>query len=131
MFELRACKPDHVAAVRVQDAQREEHRLAIEHGTLAVVERGLSFAGFVNGRCVGAAGVVDGYAWAALSPEVGPYMVTVTRLAKRVLAVQPYRILRTTVRRDFTAGHRWIKHLGFVLQCRQDDGYDLYVRECG
>jgi hypothetical protein len=101
-----------------------------------------SYAGIVDGEVLIIAGVTMVYAhigtsWAILPKGSEKNMVALTRIVKKVLDEHPAKRIETTVRRDFDAGHRWVKMLGFRNETPETgmknygvDGmtYDLYAR---
>ncbi len=54
-------------------------------------------------------------AWAYIGRHAAPHILTVTRYARRALAVVSGRI-ETTVRADFAEGQHWARILGFEVE---------------
>jgi hypothetical protein len=103
------------------------------------MERNNSWTGVVDGRPVACAGFMPQWpgrtiAWAYLNANSGPHMLFVTRAVRKALDKVKGRI-EFAVRRDFDAGHRWARLLGFdvetyVMKAYGPDGEDVtsYVR---
>ena len=53
--------------------------------------------------------------WAFLNAHTGKHMLAATRCAHQVMNTAKGRI-ELTVRRDFAAGHRWARMLGFDIE---------------
>jgi hypothetical protein len=78
------------------------------------------------------------WAWALLNGLTRKHMTPITRYARQVLGTCPGGRLEISVRKDFQAGHRWARLLGFHIETpllRQfgPDGADHvgYVRFIG
>lgn len=112
--------PQHLPAIRVQDAQQPEiagQELTIGHG----VELAKSFAwsAMRGDTVVAAAGLVEqcsshATAWALISGEIGVgELREVGEAIRRALACDAYLRVDTMVRSDFARGRSWALRLGF------------------
>lgn len=129
----RLCLPSDIAAVQAQPEQQAEHAIMIGQAPILAC---FSFASsfWHDDVCIGCLGVAgtplgSGYAWAILSAASGRSMAGITRHAERVLRRAPYRRIQTTVLCDFTAGHRWMRHLGFTIEAERMRCYDSAERD--
>lgn len=132
--------PQHLAALELQAAQAVLAPLLAAPGYAeTLIAAGPAFAGLVDGRVVGCAGVVRlsshrGHAWALLGRVPPKRFAAVHKAIARFLDRQALRRLETAVDSDFAAGHRWAGMLGFVREGRMRayglDGRDadLYAR---
>lgn len=73
--------------------------------------------------------------WAILSKDIGPHLLSMTRIARSVLSSLPYKRMEMDVACEFEQGHRWARMLGFTLEAERlrhyrIDGGDsaLYAR---
>lgn len=136
----RACLPADIAAVQAQPEQADDHALMIGVAPALADRFALSF--WQDGKCIGCIGVVGsliphvGQAWAMFSKDAGPHMLAITRHAKDLLDLVPYKRVQTTALCGFQPANRWlIRQLGFsieafVMQCYDSAGRDhaLYAR---
>lgn len=94
-----------------------EHAAALEAD-------GLAWSGLVDGRLVGAAGVVEmsprrGFGWCLFGAIPWRTWPQITETTDHVLSVAHrfgLRRIETTVIEGFAAGHRWVRRLGFELE---------------
>lgn len=135
----RPCQPRDIAAVKAQPEQQAEHAIMIGQAPLLADSFALSF--WDADRCLGCIGVApmtlgSGHAWAILSEAAGPHMLAITRYARDLLDIVPYRRVQTTALCGFQPANRWlVRFLGFsveafVMRCYDIDGRDhaLYAR---
>jgi len=119
-------EPDHLAGLKLQAAQtyfQENVRDPAYRRHLKVA--GLSWSGEVNGRVVGAAGVLPqasgrAIVWALFSRDI-PFKgwLPITRFVKKVLADAHgagIRRIEAIVDPAHGAGVRWAERLGFVCE---------------
>lgn len=88
--------------------------------TLDQLERGLSWTGVVDGAPVICAGMMQQWkgrhtAWAYVARGTLPHMAWITEETRKRIAAVPGRV-EFTVRKDFRAGQRWAKALGFEVE---------------
>lgn len=123
-------KPDHLARLRVQTAQITEIGLITAPIAEALAARGAwTFADGEEVICCG--GIVEHQGvwvlWSAVSAEVGTRLISLTRIAKRYLALNSMRI-ETGVRIGFSPGCRWAELLGFKVDGFDGPEHHRYVR---
>lgn len=129
-FRIVAFKPEHLADLRLQDAQREfQSRLGDADYGAALAQVGNAFTGMVDGRVVGCAGAYEiwpgrAVVWALLSDECGPHFKAIHRAVQGFFLATSWRRVEAVVRAGFPAGHRWIRLLGF--RCETPDGMPGY-----
>jgi hypothetical protein len=129
-------EPFHVAhldAMALQPHQRA-WRAGLSGSSLGwLAEPGDAWTGFVDGRPVACAGLLDlgggrAEAWALCGVEAGRVMVPLTRALGRGLAASAFRYVQAHTARDFAPARRWVALLGFrfaaVLPRYCDDGGD-------
>lgn len=131
MITFSQFRAEHLSAVVPQKLLAYEAKVAVEHAqTLA---SGVAFSGWVDGKCVGAAGfyiIWGGRAtcWAVLSSKVGPHLGDISRFVRRVLAhyedAGVVNRFEATVNSDFEDGLRWARVLGF--SCETPGGMRKY-----
>lgn len=98
-----------------------------------------SWAVLAGDEIIACAGLVEiwpgrAYAWSILSEGCGAYFRRLHGMVRTVLERTPYRRIEATVDAGFTAGHRWMRLLGFeaegTLRAYNPDGTDavMYAR---
>ena len=132
--------PGHAQLIRLQPEQWQEVGPSVADAhALKLYQGGPGLTAFSDDAPLAAAGLVEVHphyatAWALLGVEAGAAMLPITRAIERVLCEGVYARVDTTVRADFTAGHRWAWMLGFKrlgrLRRWGADGsdFDLYER---
>jgi len=130
---------EHLMALRAQEAQAYV-REYMSDKYAKDLENTLSWAGIADGRVIGCFGVCEMWThrallWAFLDQSAGRHLVSIHRAVKRFLEVAPYRRIEAEVDCEFEAGHRWLRMLGFEMECERMrcyrvDGGDsaLYAR---
>lgn len=134
MMEFRACRPDDIRSLEVQPEQRLGQEYVIANGLVDAAATGLSYSGWLDGRCIAVGGLVPqwdghGVAWLMASLDAGPEMLRLTRFTRGLFAVSPYRRISVTVACDFPAAHRWARLLGMALECERMVAYDPFGRD--
>ena len=109
-------QPGHLARMRAQSAQMAE----VNAESLSS-PYGLAWSAFDGEEVISCAGVVEvwrgrAYAWALLSENAGPHLLTLTRVIRSRLASLPYRRVEMAVDAGFDAGCRWARMLGVRLE---------------
>lgn len=135
----RACQPGDITAVLAQPEQQAEHGTMIGQAPILATSFALSF--WQDETCIGCIGIApmtlgSGHAWAILSKAAGPHMLAITRYAKDLIELVPYRRIQTTAICGFAPANRWlVRQLGFsieafVMRCYDNAGRDhaLYAR---
>jgi hypothetical protein len=99
-----------------------------------------AFTGLSRGRVVICGGVVEywkdrGEAWAFIGRDCRDEFLSIHKTAVALLSDCPLRRIEAAVDRDFRAGHRWARALGFELEApilkhyRPDGGHmSLYAK---
>lgn len=93
-----------------------------------------AFAAEVDGETVAAAGLLEYWshraeAWAFFDPQCRKHFLAVHNAVKRFLQIAPVRRIEAIVERDFSAGHRWIKSLGFELEAECLRSYTIECKD--
>lgn len=99
-----------------------------DKATLALLEKHNTWTGVVDGSPIAVAGTMQLWsgrhmAWAHMSLDTGPHMVWITKETLTRLEQIRGRI-ELTVLKDFAAGHRWAKLLGFEVESPLMRGYN-------
>lgn len=120
-MEFRPFKKGHLRFLMPQSVQRHEHAVMLTSNVGDVLEDNFALSAWDYSTCVAAAGVVPVFghraiAWAMLSEDAGPHMLSVVRKIKSTFPILPYRRIEMTVRADFDAGHRLALLLGMKLE---------------
>jgi hypothetical protein len=134
MFEVTPFKAEHLAVIKLQDMQAHlSNWVTLEQG------RGLeeypSYTAFVDGKPIGAAGVIHMWAgramaWAFISKVAPHIFLKGHRVVKRFLDGCHVRRIEMTVDCDFPEAHRWAKMLGFEMECERMKFYSPDGRDC-
>jgi len=138
---FRKCLPDHLAYIKVQDAQLNEQTVMLNTEYASVATSHVALSAWRGNECLGAAGFVPIFAtraiaWALLSRNIGYDMPTITKKIRKVIALDPTPRIEMTVDARFEAGHRWARLIGMSLEtpeplrCHGANGEDemMYAR---
>lgn len=130
-----SCEAAHIIGLQPQPEQ------SIELQNVHDRADGMSKCGFAfsfwtdNDVCVGCVGVAElwtgcGQGWALFSKEAGPHMLAITRFWQHMLDnVIPFRRVQATAVLGFEAADRWLKILGFRVECKRMKRYDWAGRD--
>lgn len=126
------------------DLDQEDGRAYLSmHVTPALaagMENDQTFTGLADGRVVAVGGIADlcpgrAMMWSYMGLTAGKHMVSITKVARRLIDTVTVARLEADVDVDFAPGHRWLKMLGFELETPRmrkyrPDGGDMakYVR---
>ena len=110
----------HVAQLTLQPRQAREVAF-LEADMLKLLEGPLAYTAALEGHPVACCGIQMrefgiGTLWSFLGDDAGPYMTTLTRAGRRLMAIADLRRIEATTPVDFLAGCRWLKVLGFQLE---------------
>jgi RimJ/RimL family protein N-acetyltransferase len=61
--------------------------------------------------------------WSFLDHRAGRHFISLHRSVSRLLEILPYRRIEAECDCDFSAGHRWLKKLGFKLEAPRMRAY--------
>lgn len=127
MIEVRDFEPAHLALITPQPGQQIE----VNADSLAGFF-GRGWTGFVGDRVVVCAGLIDvwpgrAYAWALLSADAGPHLLSITREIRSRLAATPCRRIEMAVDASFEPGRRWAVRLGFRLENPEGEPMRAYL----
>ena len=117
-IEYRPCKQEHLALIRPQEHDRSLLASYMSPEFKDMLEGSFAVSAWVDGKPVGAAGVIPlhgdcALAWAMLGADAGPHLRGITRAVRKALDISPYQRIEMRVLYDFEEGHRWAKLLGF------------------
>ena len=103
-------------------------------------EMGGNYAVFDDDRLLCVGGLVErhpgcGYAWSILTEQWKKYVLPISRLVRQRLNEADFHRIEATVEHGFVEGQRWMRTLGFQLECPrmrkwspEGDDYALYAR---
>jgi hypothetical protein len=120
-------KAEHMRALKLQSAQLcNLNWMPLDQAEQ--IEQFTAFTALDGDEVLVCAGVLElwagrGAAWAFLADGVGHRMVAVHRAVRRYFDVLGFRRLEAEVAADFPQGHRWMRLLGFELECPRMRGY--------
>lgn len=134
--------PEHLRAIELQDAQRMfSSELSSDEYVAALAASEYAYAFFSGDRLVCCAGCIEMWPgramlWALMSKDAGPSMTGLFRAGRGFIAGAKWRRIEALVDDGFSAGHRFVRMLGFELETprpmqayRQDGrGCFLYAR---
>lgn len=128
MIEFRRFYAEHLGAFR-----------AVEGGVVGPeaaynFEGDWSFSGFAGGECVGCAGLHQYWpgramVWAFLSERARLHMLPIVKFAKSIIEAHPAHRIEAAVRVDFAAGQKFVRALGFGVECDRMRKYDPEGRD--
>lgn len=120
MLRAEVFQPFHITLIRAQPYQAAELGEVLVHNHDRYRPQGLAFTGRDEhtGEVMVCGGVVPAYAhlgflWALVSADAGPHLLQIHRAARRLLEMTRQTRIEASVRKDFEAGCRWLKILGF------------------
>ena len=122
MLRYTSCHPEHVKFVHVQAMQASDKPAMRTAEAAAVIEQSrMSLSAWAGNECMGVAGVYDVHpgramAWALLSCNIGPHMLSVTRKVRFVLNSINVKRIECLVPYEFAAAHRFARMVGFELE---------------
>ena len=133
--------PAHLKGFDVHDdlAHIREYLQDDSYGDL-LASMDMSYSAIVDGNVIAIAGFYPAgkgrfLAWTLMSKDTGKYMLRATREVLQIINGMDYRRIETPVKRDFLAGHKWMRLLGFENETpngmrNYEDGmtFDLYAR---
>lgn len=130
-------KPEHALRIRVQKAQQE---VVLTPEYAQSLAQGPAMTGLVGDDpmfCIGKQMIWEGrwIVWGLLSEDAHEHMLAITRIARRMVALQRGRH-EMIVRTGFKQGDRWARILGFTWHHHEErflpNGKDaeIYVRHC-
>ncbi len=132
-------KAEHLLALQVQPGQLGTAGFITPEYARALEDEN-AFTLLVDGQALAVGGVKEiwpgrAFVWSWIDRRAGAHFAAVHHAAKQILAAAPYRRIEADVPCGFTAGHRWLRLLGFHLEAAcmmayQPDGADcsLYAR---
>lgn len=120
-MEFRPFRAGHLEFFTPQPAQRGEYNALLRSGEVHALEGPMSLSGWVEHRCVGAAGLIHvrphrAAAWMILSQSASRYMLPIVKKIKRVAEASPYKRIELTVAEGFEEGERFAALLGAVCE---------------
>jgi hypothetical protein len=111
----------HMARIKLQEAQVcNIGWMAPQHAKL--LENETAFTLLDGDEVLLVGGIIQawegrGIAWCFLAHNIGPRFTAVHRHVKRYFELQDFARLEAQVQMYFTQAHRWMKMLGFELEC--------------
>lgn len=111
----------HLRYLRPQPAQAGHHVALLRSGQAHQLEDFPSLSAWHGNRCLGVAGLIPVHprramAWAILSEDLGPYMLSVTRKIQRVVKASGYARVEVHVTDGHDEGHKFARLLGARLE---------------
>jgi hypothetical protein len=133
-MEIVSFKAEHLTDLAAQPAQAQMSD-KITPQTAAYLEGQSSFTALVDGRPIGAAGVLPQWehralAWAYLSVIPPRQFLLVHRAVEAFLESCYVPRLEMTVDCEFEQGHRWARLLGFTCEAERMARYTPEGRDC-
>lgn len=107
----------HLDLMTPQAAQKDEYGVLVLSGQAVQLEGPEALSAWVEGRCIGAAGLIAlrphrALAWMLLSAEARSHMLPVVRKVRRVVRLSRFKRVEITVKADFTDGDRFARLIG-------------------
>lgn len=135
MIHFRPAVDSDVPLIEAQIQQQIDKDLMMRPALSYAVGRTMAFAGVVDDRPIGIAGVIPKWsgtlsAWALFSPACGPYMLPIVRFVRHVFDTLPQKRIEAAVLYDFANGHKLARQLGFKLEAVRMRCYDPAGRDC-
>jgi RimJ/RimL family protein N-acetyltransferase len=133
MMEIVPLKREHLKQILIQN-----HQIGFDELLTPMTKRVLERDGFTaieDDEVIACAGVSKvapnrAIAWAYVSRDAGPRMLKVTRAMMRYLEITPYRRIEADVDCDFEEAHRWVRMMGFELECERRRAFTPEGRDC-
>lgn len=137
---LEPFEPRHLTEIQMQPVQAQSWA---RYGSVQYAEeiaRGvLAYSVRADGVLMGCGGIKEqtpeiGHLWSFISVNAGPHLISMHRIARRMIEVSGKRVMVATSEKSFLNGCRWLQMLGFMaieaLPGYGIDGSDhiLYMR---
>lgn len=137
MIEIVSLVAEHVIQLKDRGALHYLSDYVNPDRLIALEQMPHSFSALAppDGRVVACAGVIQqgwpgrAEAWAFFDPNIGKHFISVHRAVNRFFEATEIRRIEAVVDRDFEAGHRWIKMLGFQLEAEKLRKYTVDGRD--
>lgn len=102
-------------------------RMPVDTELLMALEKQNSWTVVLDGNPLACGGTIQHWngrhmAWVCLTVKTGPHMGFITRAVRKALSRVQGRI-EMSVRKDFEAGHRWARMLGFRVETPLMEAY--------
>jgi len=132
-------RAEHLKQLQAQDAQSYLGQY-MDDRYARQLEFTMSVSAFSGEQIIGCFGLCElwknrALVWAYVDRNAGRHMVALHRATRNYLDMAPYRRIEAEVDCEFEAGHRWVRMLGFEMECERMrcyrvDGGDsaLYAR---
>lgn len=120
-------KAEHMRALKLQSAQLACVGWApADHAEM--LEQFTAYTALDGDEVLICAGVIEmwkgrGAAWAFIAENLGARMVAVHRAVRNYFDLLDFRRIEAEVLLDFPQGHRWVRMLGFELECPRMRSY--------
>lgn len=141
MIEVVRYKPEFHEVLMEQEATKYFKPYFTREHMETITKHNYAFSVLTpEGKPLLCAGLIDCWdgraqAWAVLDQKCKEYFLPMHNAVKRFLEVCPVKRIEATVRKDFKAGHRWARLLGFELETEtmkhftpEGDTASMYVR---
>ena len=125
-YELHKLEPGHLESIVCRPNQVDDYVYVLSLGLDSVIELGLGFTGFRDGKIIACSGIIPHWrgraqAWAFYGGDITLRdYAWIFRETKKFLDMAQenslYRRVESTVRLNFPEGHRFIRRLGFELE---------------
>lgn len=135
MIKVIPLKASHVQALKQQGSLTYLTDRVTDDKLLLLEQQPYSFTVLgSSGEILACAGIIEfwegrGEAWAFFAKSIGAQFLQVHRAVKRFIDAVPMIRIEATVDYDFLAGHKWIRLLGFELECRRMEKYGVGGRD--
>lgn len=139
MFEIVAYRPEHLAALRLQEAQAFLGDFLSDEKMAQGIAGPWSYTGLLDGVPVGVAGLSEKWpgvatAWALFAPDIPKSAwLAITRKCRAVVDACGFKRIEAAVREDHVQGHRFAKALRFspsaLMRRWGPDGRDYRLYE--
>ena len=127
MIQVVPYEAKHALALDLQMNQQSTARfITLEYAKS--LESPYSYTVLLDGAPIAVGGVVKlwenrGFVWSMMDQCAGPHFVTITKVAKKALALAPYRRIEADTPCNFAQGHRWLLMLGFQQEAERMRAY--------
>jgi hypothetical protein len=120
-MRIEAFRPEHLDRLQLQPAQAYFEQQFSQPGYASMLSNGPAFTALDGDVVLGCGGAAELWGdracvWSLLSDRAGPHMMAITRAVRGFILQLPYRRIEALVDREFEAGHRWARLLGFECE---------------
>ena len=133
---MQPLRAEHLTTLTLQPEQQYfEELISSPEDYIKMVSDGDAYAIMEGEETMCAFGIIElwpnrSMIWALMSANCGPHMTGMVRIGRRLVKNSGSKRVEAHVACDFTAGHRFMKLLGFEIEAERMRSYEPDGRDC-